>query len=157
MATDPATRASDADRERLAGLLGEHLIAGRLNLNEFQERTDAAYAAVTLADLTPPLSDLPPLRAAPQPPPHNPADTQTVTAIRQAHGGRWASWLLAGMICIVIWVATCLVAGRMQGFWPIWVVGPWGVVLLAHTLGGRVQALDSIRHTRSTLLHKEIH
>ena len=66
MATDPAIRASDADREHLAGLLGEHLIAGRLNLDEFQERTEAAYAAVMLADLAPPASDLPARSDAPQ-------------------------------------------------------------------------------------------
>ncbi len=67
MATDPAIRASDADREHLAGLLGKHLIAGRLNLGEFQERTEAAYAAVTLADLAPLVCDLPALSDAPQP------------------------------------------------------------------------------------------
>jgi len=67
-----------------------------------------------------------------------------------------ASWLLAGVICSLIWIATCLVAGNMQDFWPIWVIGPWGFVLLTHALGGRVEALDSVHRTSTTLHHKEI-
>jgi len=156
MATDPAIRASDTDREHLAGLLGEHLIAGRLNLDEFQERTEAAYAAVTLADLAPLVSDLPALSDAPQPAPHSSADPQTAAAIGRAFGGRWASWLLTSVICSVLWIATCLIAGNMQDFWPIWVIGPWGLVLLTHVLGGRARALDSVHRTSTTLPHKEI-
>lgn len=155
MATDPAIRASDADREHLADLLGEHLIAGRLNLDEFQERTDAAYAAVTLADLAPLLSDLP-LSAPPTNRRHLPQPTRKpLRRSGEPLGGRWASWLLTGMICNVIWVATCLVAGRMQDFWPIWVIGPWGFVLLAHALGGRVQALDSFAHQIDPASHAD--
>ena len=38
MANDPRIRASDADRDRTAALLREHLAAGRLNDEEFNER-----------------------------------------------------------------------------------------------------------------------
>ena len=38
MASDPKMRASDADRERTAALLREHLAAGRLDEEEFHER-----------------------------------------------------------------------------------------------------------------------
>jgi len=156
MATDPAIRASDTDREHLAGLLGEHLIAGRLTLDEFQERSEAAYAAVALADLAPLISDLPAHSDPPPPAPHSSANTQAVAPIRRAFGGRWASWLLTGVICSVIWIATCLIAGSMQDFWPIWVIGPWGLVLLTHALGGRVKALDSSHRTSATVHHKKI-
>jgi Domain of unknown function (DUF1707) len=54
-----AVRASDADREaavvRLQGAVGE----GRIDLGEFAQRADAAYAAVTTADLDVLLADLP--------------------------------------------------------------------------------------------------
>ena len=125
MATDPAIRASDADREHLAGLLGEHLIAGRLNLDEFQERTEAAYAAVMLADLAPPASDLPALSDAPPTGAMLSRTRKPLPRSGEPSAAAGASWLLAGVICSLIWIATCLIAGNMQNFWPIWVIGPW--------------------------------
>ena len=59
MANDPRIRASDADRDRTAALLREHLAAGRLNDEEFNERLDKTYAAKTLGELDQLLSDLP--------------------------------------------------------------------------------------------------
>ena len=59
MPSDPKIRASDADRDRTAALLREHLAAGRLTAEEFSERLDAAYAAKTLGELDELLADLP--------------------------------------------------------------------------------------------------
>jgi hypothetical protein len=59
MASDPKMRASDADRERTAALLREHLAAGRLDEEEFHERLEKAYAAKTLGDLDELMTDLP--------------------------------------------------------------------------------------------------
>ena len=47
----PGIRASDEDRGRAAAALGEHYAAGRLTLEEFQERLDKVYAAATLASI----------------------------------------------------------------------------------------------------------
>lgn len=55
----PELRAGDADRERVAARLREHLVAGRLTLDEFSQRVDAAYAARTFADLEALTRDLP--------------------------------------------------------------------------------------------------
>ncbi len=52
-------RASDADRERVAGLLREAYVEGRLSAVEHAERVDAVYRATTYADLVPVLEDLP--------------------------------------------------------------------------------------------------
>lgn len=52
-------RASDADRERVVDELREHCSAGRLTVEELDERVDSAYAARTLADLVPVTRDLP--------------------------------------------------------------------------------------------------
>ena len=59
-------RASDADRERAARLLGEGLADGRLTVAEHAERLDAVYAAKTLGELAPLTGDLrrPPVVAA---------------------------------------------------------------------------------------------
>jgi hypothetical protein len=59
MPSDPKIRASDADRDRTAALLREHLAAGRLTAEEFHERLDLAYEARTLGQLDELLADLP--------------------------------------------------------------------------------------------------
>jgi hypothetical protein len=52
-------RASDADREHVAQLLGRAFAEGRLSTEEHSERLEAAYAAKTMGDLRPLLADLP--------------------------------------------------------------------------------------------------
>jgi uncharacterized protein DUF1707 len=61
-------RIGTAERERAAADLGEHLAAGRLTTEEFDERVQRAYQAKTAADLRPLFADLPDLNP-PQPPP----------------------------------------------------------------------------------------
>jgi hypothetical protein len=52
-------RASDADRDRAAGVLGGALAVGRLTSAEYAERLDLVYAGKTLGDLAPLTRDLP--------------------------------------------------------------------------------------------------
>jgi hypothetical protein len=59
MATDDPIRASDADREAVVATLREAYMAGRLNLDEFDERMTSAYAAKTWGDLRELTADLP--------------------------------------------------------------------------------------------------
>ena len=59
MATDDPIRASDADREVVVATLREAYTAGRLNLDEFDERTTAAYESKTWGDLRMLTADLP--------------------------------------------------------------------------------------------------
>jgi len=56
---DDSTRASDDERERAALELREHLVAGRLTLEEFSERVELAYRAGTVSDLEAARSSLP--------------------------------------------------------------------------------------------------
>jgi hypothetical protein len=51
-------RASDADRERVAGLLGDALADGRLTVDEHNERIDLVYASRTHGELAPLTADL---------------------------------------------------------------------------------------------------
>jgi Domain of unknown function (DUF1707) len=55
----PGIRASHEDRNRAAAALGAHYAAGRLTLEEFQERLDEVYAATTLGELDHLMADLP--------------------------------------------------------------------------------------------------
>jgi hypothetical protein len=52
-------RASDADREQAAGRLRDHAVAGRLTVEELDERSGRALAARTLGELDALFQDLP--------------------------------------------------------------------------------------------------
>jgi hypothetical protein len=58
----PAQRASDDDRDTVLRALERHTAVGRLSLDEFDQRSTAALAAVTLDDLAALTADLPELR-----------------------------------------------------------------------------------------------
>lgn len=60
-------RISDADRHRVAELLREAAGEGRIDIDELDERLEAAYVAKTYGDLVPLTADLP-LGAQPPPP-----------------------------------------------------------------------------------------
>jgi hypothetical protein len=80
-------RASDAERERIAEVLRDAVAEGRLNMEEFEERLDAAYKARTHAQLEPLVRDLPvPGTAAAAPGPRSP-DATGLTA-RDGWAGR---------------------------------------------------------------------
>lgn len=59
MATDDTIRASDVDREAVVSTLREAYTAGRLTLDEFDERMAASYAGKTWGDLRALTMDLP--------------------------------------------------------------------------------------------------
>jgi DUF1707 SHOCT-like domain/Cell wall-active antibiotics response LiaF, C-terminal len=56
---DASLRASDADREQALAALREHVVAGRLTLEEFCERVDAAMRARVAGELAHLHEDLP--------------------------------------------------------------------------------------------------
>ena len=56
---DLGLRASDADREHIAELLGRAFAEGRLSSEEHSERLETAYTAKTLGELRPLVADLP--------------------------------------------------------------------------------------------------
>jgi hypothetical protein len=55
----PTERIGDADRERAIEELREHILAGRLTPEEFEDRVGSAHAARTRADLDVVSADLP--------------------------------------------------------------------------------------------------
>jgi len=59
-------RVSDAERMAIADRLAKHFVDGRLSETEFDERLDRAMRAITMADLTGLLSDLPDDEPAPK-------------------------------------------------------------------------------------------
>ena len=141
---DPHLRAADADRQAVAAALGRHMSDGRLTVEEYDERLAAAYAARTYGELDALLTDLPTDRPAARParPAPDGRDGIGISTGAPLGGLRrppsvvraaWASWVTTALLVTTIWLVTS-VAGGMHPFWPIWVIGPWGAVLLARTL-----------------------
>jgi|1186.fasta_scaffold668918_2 hypothetical protein len=96
-------RASDADRERAADSLRRHHADGRLTTDEFEERLERAYAAVTLGELDQLFGDLPRL--------HAPED-QRRSRPRSFHPRAIAILIVAALVAIasvtsahIVWLA----------------------------------------------------
>ncbi|WP_433498253.1 DUF1707 SHOCT-like domain-containing protein [Sphaerimonospora sp. CA-214678] len=89
---DPAQRASDADRDRIAAVLGEALATGRLTSAEHADRLDTTYSAVTIGDLLPLIRDLPEASRTPTSPSPG-TETHRVAAVfsKVIRRGRWVA------------------------------------------------------------------
>ena len=130
-------RAGDADRQQVAERLRQALDEGRLDLLEYDERLQRAYAAKTYGDLNGLLDDLPtvspvlPALAAPEA-----AADPYHHATRRWLWNTWEEYLGVVGLVIGIWAVICVAAQDLVYFWPIWVAGPWGVVLIGQTVSG---------------------
>ncbi|WBB79169.1 DUF1707 domain-containing protein [Micromonospora sp. WMMD882] len=131
-------RAADPDREAVAGRLRVALDEGRLDLHEYDDRLRRTYLARTYGELDALVADLP----SPAGGVATGADrgglasreeaaTRSVTARWLAE--TWESYLTVVAVTVSVWAMVCLLDGRLLYFWPAWVAGPWGAVLLVRT------------------------
>lgn len=137
-------RVSDVDRQRVAKQVEKAHAEGRLDLAEFDERTGQVWAARTYRELAAVTADLPEaaiIRPPDQPRAPAPVHSGTVepaprrTPARR-RGGKVAkvvvgAWATASFVNLVIWGVLCITTGHLHYFWPLWVAGPWGAVILA--------------------------
>ena len=114
--TDRPIRASDKERESVVDVLRDAYTDGRLMLEEFEERTSAAYASKTWADLRELTADLPvePVLGADLPQRHlppQPAAQQVMPSVpRPRHGER--DRLLGRLLPVVfVWIMFAAAAG----------------------------------------------
>ncbi len=140
---DPHLLAADADRSAVVTRLDASLTDGRLTLAEYEDRSARAHAARTYGELTELTADLPSAARPAAPEPRCSAVTRAVHA-GAWHGAwdrdlrtAWTGWATTAVIVIGIWLLSMLGTGDLVYPWPVWVVGPWGVVLVARTLGER--------------------
>ena len=140
-------RAADADRQAVAEQLRAALDEGRLDLHEYDERLQQAYAAKTYGELGELLKDLPSAatpapRTAAAPAPRVAVGEESLVTASDAELTRrwlfevWGSWVSVVGITTVIWLISSLGNSDLLYFWPMWVAGPWGVVLTFVTVGG---------------------
>ena len=126
-------RASDADRDAVADRLREAHAEGRLTAEEFSERLDAALVARTHGDLVPLTRDLP--TAAPRRRRRTGDEAHPATRTDRPGGlaAAWGAWTVVVLANVLIWAGISLARLDVVYFWPIWVAGPWGVVLAVAT------------------------
>ncbi|GGX89348.1 DUF1707 SHOCT-like domain-containing protein [Streptomyces fructofermentans] len=106
----PELRASDADREQVAEVLRDALAEGRLDMEEFEERLEATYAARTYKALEPITRDLPaPGVSAPSP---------AVSMVKRPDGGRgWADRIVGGGDGTSQWGIAVMSGFERKGRW----------------------------------------
>lgn len=133
-------RAGDAEREAAAGQLREHYAAGRITIDEFRARLDAAYSAGTARDLSRVTADLPA-------PGHGPAagaawrDTRAARRRRASGPGRrWAGpaglLIFAGLVTASVLALGSLPHGGLLVLALLLVLVP--VALLAALAGALI-------------------
>lgn len=135
--SSPDIRAGDADRDRVIGRLREAFAEGRLTDDEFRERMDRAQEARTFGELAVLTEDLPHVPA----PREEPA--QKRERARRDMRSAWRVWLGVAVLVNVIWAITWVTnPGAPPAYWPIWVYGPWGVVMALATWNQRGERAD---------------
>jgi hypothetical protein len=114
--TDRPIRASDRERDNVVDVLRDAYTEGRLTLDEFEERTSAAYASKTWGDLRELTVDLPvqPVLGADLPqrqPRPQPVAQQMVPSLpRPRHSGRDRP--LGRLLPVIfVWIMISAVAG----------------------------------------------
>ena len=125
-------RAADADRERVAEQLRRAHAEGRLDLVEYDERVQTAWAARTYGDLAAVTADLPELLPAPAAAKTRPEPGPWIAAEVSDRRGAVGVWAFVSMLNMGIWAIVCLATTSWVYPWWMWVAGPWGAVLLAH-------------------------
>jgi hypothetical protein len=135
--TDRSIRASDKERESVVDVLRDAYTDGRLTLEEFDERTSAAYASKTWADLRELTADLPvqPVLGADLPQrhisPQSAAEHVVPSLPRPRHGGRDRP--LGRLLPVIfVWIMLSAAAGSPDAAAALSVVF---IVLLACRVG----------------------
>jgi len=141
-------RVGTAEREQVAQILAKAHGEGRLADDEYLDRAASAMSAVTYADLDTLLTDLPVGGGSLVPDSQSRSPAPPVGPVEYRHArrqrrrdeglkGAWLAWAIASAVNLIIWALVSLSAAEFVYFWPMWVMGPWGAVLLAITLFAR--------------------
>jgi len=143
-------RASDGDRDIVLRTLGDAYAEGRLDRDEYDERSDAVACAKTLGELPVVLEDLVPATAVV--PYAGALDTRSIEeqAVARWERGRresFMAFLIPTLVTWVIWAATSL-----GGFpWPLFVMIGTGIPVVRAT----VMKKDIIESHQRSIVRKQ--
>ena len=144
-------RASDADRDIVLRTLAEAYAEGRIDRDEYDERSDTVTSAKTLGVLTGVLDDLVPL-ASVVPWSRGGLDArsveeQAVAMWQKSRRDAFMGFLIPSLICWMIWAAT-----MFGGFpWPLFPTVGTAIPLLAMT----VQKKDVIESNERRIVRRQ--
>jgi hypothetical protein len=125
-------RVSDQERRAVLDELQQHFGEGRLDLAEFEERTNAVVAARYRGDLMPLLDDLPELHPTPAGPPVRPRPTKEHPVMGSvAFRIHLYLSLVVSAFLLAIYGGVTLVADGVP-FWPVFPISAIGLGLGAH-------------------------
>ena len=116
---DSSLRTSDADREETVTRLRRHAAAGRLDVDELEQRIGAAYAARTHGELAALQADLPRIELA------------RPRRERHDRAPEWIVYAQVNALLVAIWA----VSGAGY-FWPAWVIAWWGLAIVLKSAPG---------------------
>ncbi len=142
-------RIGDAERDRAASYLQEHMAQGRLDAEEFDERLTRALGAKTAADLEPLFTDLPEPRPAElvapapfTPPPWSgagaavPAPVPAPAPVASTSVQREGMPRAAAIALAAVWPAAIILSFATDfRFWWIWVVAAMLTVFVRKAFG----------------------
>jgi hypothetical protein len=142
-------RASDADRDLVLGALAEAYAEGRLDREEYDERSDAVHGAKTLGELPGQLDDLVP------PAPILVLGSAALATVDQQAVARWEKsrrdafmgFFIPTLVCWMIWAVTMF--GEFP--WPLFVT----VGSLIPFVSINVQKKDMIESNRSRIIRRQ--
>jgi hypothetical protein len=122
-------RVSDDERKVVVDELRVHFGDGRIDLAEFEDRTNAALVSVTRGELDRLLDDLPLLRQPPGGPPIRERQPREKSLFRS----HVQLWLVVSAFLITIWAGTSVVSesGSIP-FWPIFPIAAIGLTVGLH-------------------------
>ena len=133
-----ALRAADADRDVVRRVLGDAYAEGKLDREEFDERTDVVTASRTLGELPAIIDDLVPTTAATTAL-STPESVRARAVARYERGRREAvgRFLFVSLLCWGIWLATGLDGdGFDANFpWPLFVMFGTGIPAFRYLSG----------------------
>ena len=105
--SEPSERVADADRDRIVTLLREHVVDGRLTLDEFSERVERALRATTRGELDAVMADLPAATVGlPEPAPSARQSRRWHIAVLSGHSTR-GRWRISGKTTAVAVMGGC--------------------------------------------------
>ena len=124
---DPAhagLRAADADRDVVRRVLGDAYAEGKLDREEFDERTDVVATSRTLGQLPAIIDDLVPTTGARSPAGWQPRTVEERALRRYQRGRREAvgRFVFVSTLCWVIWLFASLRGDELMFPWPLFVM-----------------------------------
>jgi hypothetical protein len=132
-------RVGTTERDAAAALIADAAAAGYLDTDEFTDRSAAAFAARTRADLDAVLADVPPAFVQ-----QRKATRRRERDVAAARAGmRWhiGGYVAGSLLMIAIWLAVGVSAGAWYP-WPIWPILGWGIGVFGHVIPVR----HALRH-----------